>query len=104
MTQTIGLDVVFVILGFIISLASFYFARQANAKTQGEVEGNMSSNLKYIREKLDDLYEVQKTQQQYMMENTSKTAENTASIKALDHRIDSIVSKTFVVNTEGKGG
>jgi len=51
--MTIEITVLITVCGFALSVATFFVGRMTAAKTDGQEDGEMKANVRYIRESVD---------------------------------------------------
>lgn len=51
--MTIEITVLIAVLGFALSVGTFFIGRTTAAKTSGQEDGEMKANVRYIRESVD---------------------------------------------------
>ena len=90
MPESITIALVFTIIGGLISFATFSRNKAKDDKSEGRQDGQMLTELGYIKSGIDDIKSEQREQRRINTETATKLASVEASAKQAHLRLDRI--------------
>ncbi len=100
MPETITIALVFTILGGVIGVATFSRNKAKDDKSEGRQDGQMLTELGYIKSGIDDIKSEQREQRRINTETATKLASVEASAKQAHLRLDRIEGREYPGHSE----
>lgn len=95
MPEYVSIALVFTILGGVIGVATFSRNKAKDDKSEGRQDGQMLTELGYIKSGIDDIKSEQREQRRINTETATKLASVEASAKQAHLRIDRIEGREY---------
>lgn len=90
--MTIDVSILISVVGVSLSIITFFVGRQTAAKDRGEADGNMKTDLQYIKSGISDIQNELRNQRNTNTDFAVRLSKVEDSLKSIHKRVDAFES------------